>query len=313
MHYYNADPNQRKALPPFESNPRLNDPALYQPAPELADAVNVALTLGLPLLLTGEPGTGKTELARHIAWFFDLGELIRFNVQTTSSANDLFYQYDALAHFQYSQNNAEPLTPDELERRFIRYQALGKAIQSGQRRVVLLDEIDKAPRDLPNDVLAALEDLEFYVPELDKWQRTDDANRPVIVLTSNTEKNLPDAFLRRVVYYNIEFPGPDKLLKIVAAKVKDPGAADSAFDANLEALIGHFEDLRDDGGLKWQKKPATAELIQWAWLLKQSGFDPALLEHPGRLDEEARRQLLRSYSVLAKTREDLAALRKRLK
>jgi len=307
MHHYNTDPAQRKPLPPFIPNPRLDDPALYQPSPELVDAVNVALALGLPLLLTGEPGTGKTELARHIAWFFGLGDLIRFNVQTTSTANDLFYQYDALAHFQYSQNNPEPLTPEELERRFIRYQALGKAIQSGHRRVVLLDEIDKAPRDLPNDVLAALEDLEFYVPELDKWQSTTDANRPVIVMTSNTEKNLPDAFLRRVVYYNIEFPGHDKLLKIVSAKVE-------GFDApQLEHIINHFEELRDDGSLKWQKKPATAELIQWTWLLKQSAFAPEQLEQPKRLDDEGRRQLLRSYSVLAKTREDLVALRKRIK
>ena len=102
--------SDRQPLPPFQANARINAPELYQPSPELADAVNVALRLGLPLLLTGEPGSGKTQLADHLAWFFDLGETLVFNAQTTSTASDLFYQYDALGHFQYSQNSREPLS-----------------------------------------------------------------------------------------------------------------------------------------------------------------------------------------------------------
>lgn len=297
-------PKHPQTLPDFSPNPELNNPALYEPQPELVDAVNVALSLGLPLLLTGEPGTGKTELAKHLAWHFQLGELLRLNVQTTSSSNDLFYRYDALAHFQYSQNNPTALSTAELEQRFIRYQALGTAIVAQSRRVVLLDEIDKAPRDLPNDVLAALEELSFYVPEINKTYTADPANRPVIVMTSNSEKNLPDAFLRRVAYHHITFPGPERLLAIVNAKV--PGFAKD----KLTYLVEHFSDIRDDSSLKLQKKPATAELIQWAYFLHSVGFDPAQLEH-GKLDAEAKRVLNASYAVLAKTREDLSALRRR--
>jgi MoxR-like ATPase len=304
IHHYN--PSQPQPLLDFEPNERLHDPALYEPQPELVDAVNVALSLGLPLLLTGEPGTGKTELAKHLAWHFKLGDLLRLNVQTTSSSNDLFYRYDALAHFQYNQNNPTPLSVEEIETRFIRYQALGAAIESKSRRVVLLDEIDKAPRDLPNDVLAALEDLTFYVPEIDKKYSAEASNRPLIVMTSNSEKNLPDAFLRRVAYHHINFPSDEKLLAILSAKV--PGFAQD----KLDFLVSHFSEIREDSSLKLQKKPATAELIQWAYLLYNASFDPAQLEH-SKLNGEAKRVLSASYAVLAKTREDLAALRKRLK
>lgn len=296
---YLQDHTQRQPLPPFEPNQRLDDPALYQPSPELADAINVALRLGLPLLLTGEPGCGKTQLADHIAWFFNLGDTLVFNAQTTSSATDLFYQYDALGHFQYSQNNSEPLSDEELERRFIRYRALGEAIRSKRRCVVLIDEIDKAPRDLPNDVLDAMDKLRFYVPEIDTWYETTPENRPVIILTSNSEKNLPDAFLRRVVYYHIPFPDTATLLHIVSAKV------DGYSEKDLQGLIAHFEDIRRR---KLRKNPATAELIQWAALLHRMEFPAHKLEQPDKLSAQEREVLRISYSVLAKSKEDLNML-----
>lgn len=307
---FQQEQSGRQPLPPFQANVRINAPELYQPSPELADAVNVALRLGLPLLLTGEPGSGKTQLADHLAWYFDLGETLVFNAQTTSTASDLFYQYDALGHFQYSQNSREPLSPNELERRFIRYQGLGKAIKAAaeqsRRSVVLIDEIDKAPRDLPNDVLDAMDKLRFYVAEADKWYYTEPQFRPVILLTSNSEKNLPDAFLRRVVYFHIEFPDKDRMLEIIGAKIT--GLAEN----ELRALTDHFYAIRDTRATKLNKYPATAELIQWASYLQETGFPVAKLKNTERLGDGERAALKSSYSILAKTREDLAILIKRL-
>ncbi|MCB0552688.1 MAG: MoxR family ATPase, partial [Phaeodactylibacter sp.] len=253
-----------------------------------------------------EPGTGKTQLAHHVAYYFQLGKVIVFNAQTTSTAKDLFYRYDALGHFQYSQTQAEPLTPEQVEKKYIHYQGLGAAIRSRSRKVVLLDEIDKAPRDLPNDVLAALEDLRFDVPEVGKTFETTPENRPLIIMTSNSEKNLPDAFLRRVAYFHIEFPSDADLLRILQQKL-------DGFDAEkgkkqLDAIIGHFGMIRAKDRVKLKKPPATAELIQWANLLRKMEFDATKLAKLAALSTEEKDQLSLSYSVLAKNKDDLNAL-----
>jgi len=311
-HFDHYQPDDKiRDLPPFQPDAKAKDPALYQPPKGLPEAVNVALALGLPLLLTGEPGTGKTELAHHIARQFGLGPALVFNAQTVSERKDLFYRYDALGHLQWAQaRGGEPLGACAFEDRFIRYEALGEAIrradQDGQekkRSVVLLDEIDKAPRDLPNDVLAAIEELAFDVPEIPvspkKAWCADPAYRPIIVITSNSEKNLPDAFLRRVVYFHIEFPDREHLLRILAAKtaaIPETGRA---------AIVDHFERVR---ALALNKKPATAELIAWAMLLPKIGFPVQKLADTDALNSGERTLLHTSYAVLAKTREDFVTL-----
>jgi MoxR-like ATPase len=296
----------QNSLPKINLNDKINDPVLYIPGDRLVSAVNVALNLGMPLLLTGEPGTGKTQLAHHIAHFFSLGKVLVFNAQTTSSAKDLFYRYDALGHFQYSQTQKEALSDQEIEHKYIKYQALGEAIRSNSRKVVLIDEIDKAPRDLPNDVLAALEDLQFTVTEIDKQYTADPDNRPIIIMTSNSEKNLPEAFLRRVIYYHIDFPSANTLLKILQSKVEGYNGENGK--AQLNALINHFEMIRKRDEVKLKKNPATAELIQWAALLNKLGFDPLKLSHLKSINDTEEEQLRMSYSVLAKNKEDLRTI-----
>lgn len=301
---------------------KANNPENYLLSPELVSAVKVAMHLGQPLFITGEPGTGKTQLAFKIAHHFQLrndqGEFrpFIFNTKTTSSAQDLFYLYDAVRHFQDANigkvNGGKQFNSLD----YIELQALGKAIaltNPGPARelgllnaditeprhsVVLIDEIDKAPTDFPNDILYEIEHMSFEIKEVGKEIRGGDARRPIVIMTSNSEKNLPEAFLRRCVFYHIPFPDKSQLTQIVRAHLGDTSQyAD-------DQLIAHFLQVRDAAK---KKKPATAELIGWLRMLELENFIGEGVDF-SRLSESQRNTLRFSYAVLAKNKDDLAAL-----
>lgn len=282
---------QRQQQLPLFNNPFAIKANTYIASPALRNAVNVAIALGQPLLVTGEPGTGKTQLAYSVAYELNLGTPLIFNTKTTSVAIDLFYRYDSIAHFRNAQFRKEgDINIDD----FVSYEALGKAIllsqQQAQRAVVLIDEIDKAPRDFPNDLLFELERFRFTVKESGQSYQAQSEHRPIVIMTSNSEKGLPDAFLRRCVYFHIPFPDRYDLERIIEARLQ----FNPEFD--LPAAVEHFEQIRH---AELRKKPATAELLNWIYVLNQLKFDWG---NPNK-------DLLKlSYSVLAKSEDDLKRL-----
>jgi len=298
-------------LPHFRKTEQFDDPRLYVADRPLRNAVNVALALGQPLLVTGEPGTGKTQLASSVAYELNLPPPLVFNTKTTSTAQDLFYRYDALRHFHDAQFRTGVTRVDS----YVTYEALGVAILSSMepkdadpflpdnlktkgptRSVVLIDEIDKAPRDLPNDVLNEIESMSFTVKETGRTFAADQRFRPILILTSNSEKNLPDAFLRRCVFYHIPFPGPERLRFIVNRRLASTPTFTSGM---LENAIRHFEKIRT---LPMKKKPATAECLAWLQIIQKMSIDVENLK-PGQAEA-----LVFSYAILGKTIEDIALL-----
>ena len=273
---------------------KLRAPSGYIPDPGLIAAANVALKLEMPLLLTGEPGTGKTLFAQYMAHEQQVDTLHKFVSHTNSSYTDLFYTYDAIGHFRESQKVEIPIA--EVEKRFIHFNALGRAIQSNTHSIVLIDEIDKAPRDFPNDLLEAIEELSFNVPELNNksFSFTADKN-PLIIITSNSEKDLPAAFLRRVIFYHIPFPNEELLIKIVNKRVfeDDPNINPEA----VSGITNQFIKIREIEGL--YKKPATAEFLAWVTFLKAEKFDFT------NIKSKEDNILKASYSILGKSKSDL--------
>jgi MoxR-like ATPase len=237
----------------------------YVLSDELATTVNVALALDQPLLVTGEPGCGKTSLAWAVA--AQLGcEVLEFHTKSTSIARDLLYTVDNLRRFHDASARIEQARDAS---GYVEYQALGKAIQSPHTTVVLVDEIDKAPRDFPNDLLNELDRMEFTVAEAQPPRHFRQQARHFVLVTSNSERRLPMPFLRRCVYAHIDFPDQKMLRRIVELHCKPPSKSFG------DVAVKRFLELRAKEGLA--KRPATGELIAWVEVLARMEADEATI------------------------------------
>ncbi|MCD1641250.1 AAA family ATPase [Aurantimonas coralicida] len=225
----------------------------YVAGKDLTIAVNAAITLERPLLVKGEPGTGKTELAFQIAEALGL-RLIQWTVKSTTRAAQGLYEYDAVSRLRDSQLGDEKVNDI---RNYIRRGKLWEAFAAEERVVLLIDEIDKADIEFPNDLLQELDRMEFDVYETDETIRA--RHRPIVIITSNNEKELPDAFLRRCFFHYIQFPDPETLARIV--DVHHPHIKQDL----VRAALTQFYEIREQPGIK--KKPSTSEALDWIRLL----------------------------------------------
>lgn len=265
-------PSSEPAVTPVQpislavTRPSRDDPfGPYVLSPQLATTVNVALALDQPLLVTGEPGCGKTALAWAVA--AQLGcQVLEFHTKSTSTARDLLYQVDSLRRF-YDASVRDPNARDA--NRYLTYRALGEAIRSPVTTVVLIDEIDKAPRDFPNDLLHEIDRMGFEIPEVEPPLRFHAKAKHFVLITSNSERRLPMPFLRRCVYAHVEFPDAGTLTKIVELHCGRPSKSFAAL------AVRRFLELRAVTGLT--KIPATSELIAWMRVLQRIGIDEVRL------------------------------------
>ena len=225
----------------------------YVATDDLTIAVNAAVTLERPLLVKGEPGTGKTELAKQVARSLGM-RLIEWNIKSTTRAQQGLYEYDAVSRLRDSQLGEDKVHDVS---NYIKKGKLWEAFEAGEKVVLLIDEIDKADIEFPNDLLQELDKMEFFVYETGDTIQA--RHRPVVIITSNNEKELPDAFLRRCFFHYIRFPDVDTMKNIVA--VHHPGIKESL----LTTALTQFFEIRDQQGLK--KKPSTSEVLDWLKLL----------------------------------------------
>lgn len=261
----------------------VNGARFYQLEDSVRIAVETALELGEPLLVTGEPGTGKTQLAYYLAYKLGCGEPLRFQVKSNSLATDLLYQFDAVKYFHAGRPSPTdalaraPLDP----RQFLTRGVLWRAIESARPQVVLIDEIDKAPRDFPNDLLQALDEYKWDVLETgesvqlppEQWDR-----RPVVIITSNLERKLPEPFLRRCLYCHLPF-SKELLERSIRARSHELGTPSPAF---VQLAIERFMEVRN---LAIRKRPSTAEALVWFRALRLFGVDEEVLRRarPGEI------------------------------
>ena len=252
---------------------------------DLMVAVNAAIRLERPLLVKGEPGTGKTELARQVATALGL-DLIEWNVKSTTKAQQGLYEYDAVSRLRDSQLG--DIRVHDVGN-YIRRGKLWQAFTSPQKCVLLIDEIDKADIEFPNDLLQELDRMEFHVYETGETIRA--AIRPIVIITSNNEKELPDAFLRRCFFHYIRFPDMETLTRIV--EVHYPGIKQTL----VHAALTQFFEIRDVPGLK--KKPSTSEALDWIRLLVADDIDPETLR------ADAKNVLPKLHGALLKNEQDV--------
>lgn len=236
----------------------------YLTSQDLRDAVNVAIDLEKPLLIKGEPGTGKTRLAEAIAESLGL-ELLAWNVKSTSKARDGLYLYDTVQRLNDARFNDRDIRDI---RQYIKYGPLGRALLADRRVVLLIDEVDKADMEFPNDLLHELDRMSFVVDETNETVSA--RQRPIVIITSNNEKELPDAFLRRCVFHYIAFPDEQLMRDIV--RVHHPDVEDKL----LATCLVRFYWLRKQPDVR--KRPSTSELIDWIGALRRAGIAVERLE-----------------------------------
>ena len=252
----------------------------YVVSSDLLRIVNIAIALEKPLLIKGEPGTGKTQLAQAISEALDK-KLIIWNIKSTTKAQDGLYVYDTVQRLYDSQFGGEGV--DDIKK-YIKLGKLGEAFAADEQVVLLIDEIDKADLEFPNDLLWELDKMEFYIPETKETIKA--KQRPIVIITSNAEKELPDAFLRRCIFHYIQFPDKEMMERIVRAHY--PRIDDELLAQAMET----FYLIRENYGV--QKKPSTSELLDWVQALSIGGMDPQKL-----------RETLPFAGVLLKKTEDL--------
>ncbi len=257
----------------------------YVASEELMAAVDIAIALEKPLLIKGEPGTGKTMLAEAISQSMGK-DLYIWNIKSTTKAQDGLYVYDTIQRLYDSQFGEEGV--DDIAH-YIKLGKLGEAFKADKQVILLIDEIDKADLEFPNDLLWELDKMEFYIHETRETIKAKE--RPIVIITSNAEKELPDAFLRRCIFHYITFPDRDQMTEIVHAHFEnlEENVLKNALDTFY--WIRSIKDVR--------KKPSTSELIDWIRALTISGIDPEHL-----------REQLPFLGVLLKKDEDLEAVKK---